>query len=133
MDLLKCQNHQVNLTMVECVSSTEKVDASGGGLIANLYCGTLFLRMGGHFQRLASSIQAVVESEELFVWNQNPSPEDLRRGCSSRTELVSYLTDNLRHHQRQMAGSGASGCAGGVLLPLCPMKLHYLGLRPCWR
>ena len=114
IEKLHCFNHQTNLSLVEAVQNIPKVDETGGALIPNIYCGTLFMRMGGHFLRVAGSIRSVVEGD-LLLWRQNPSQADLQRGKAFREELSSYLVANLRHHDRQMAMCAGAGLAFGFL------------------
>ena len=48
-ELLLCQNHQTSLTVCSAVSSLPRAPDSGGKVLQNMYCSTVFLRMGGHF------------------------------------------------------------------------------------
>ena len=130
-ELLLCQNHQINLTMVEAVRNTGKTD--GKGIIPNHYCATLFLRMADHFLRIAGAIRSFVETPENMVWNQNPTPEDLRRGRAFRQELTTYLQDNLRHHHQQMSSTGrAAGQQGSVLArPVSEVSIGSLHPSVC--
>ncbi|CAE7263478.1 unnamed protein product [Symbiodinium sp. KB8] len=98
-----CQNHQVNLVFNDAIRAAPRTESTGGDLIPNLYAGTLFLRMGGHFLRLIASLRVHIESPRFFQWRQNPSQADLDRGRAFRNEVSAYLKANLRHHDRQMA------------------------------
>ena len=106
---VKCGNHQVHLVMCDAVEQCPKAADSGGRLLQNLFCASLWLRMGGHFLRLLVSVQQLVQEETFLRWVPNPTPEDRARGHAFRQELCSYLQDNLRHHERQMAANPAQG------------------------
>ncbi|CAE7188657.1 unnamed protein product [Symbiodinium sp. CCMP2456] len=97
-----CQNHQVNLVFNDAIRAAPRTESTGGDLIPNLYAGTLFLRMGGHFLRLIASLRVHIDNPGFFQWRQNPSQADLDRGRSFRNEVSAYLKANLRHHDRQM-------------------------------
>ncbi|CAE7895079.1 unnamed protein product [Symbiodinium necroappetens] len=128
---VKCGNHQVHLVMCDAVEQCPKAADSGGRLLQNLFCASLWLRMGGHFLRLLASLAHLVQDEKFLRWVPNPTPQDRSWGRSFRQELCSYLQDNLRHHERQMAADPAQGvrsskglqrlaadiehCFGGVL------------------
>ncbi|CAJ1420891.1 unnamed protein product [Effrenium voratum] len=103
-DIMLCQNHQTNLVMTATVANVVPSADSGGKMLPNLYCTTLFLRMGGHFVRLLASLQYLIESESFFEWRPwscEPQPA----GHECRAELAAYLIDNLRHGDRQMSAS----------------------------
>ena len=105
MEQIFCQNHQTQLTVTALVDSLNKSEGAGGHLIPNLYCATLFLRMGGHFVRLLASVQQAVKSRDFFHWVPLPSREELAEGREFGDELASYIIDNLRHNARQMAST----------------------------
>lgn len=98
-----CQNHQVQLSIVGAVESLHKHEATGGKTIPNLFCATLFLRMGGHFVRLLSSVQVLISQASFFHWIPFPTSEQLQEGRRFSQELISYLTDNLRRSSREMS------------------------------
>lgn len=98
-----CQNHQVQLSVVSAVNSLPKSQNSGGKIIPNLFCATLFLRMGGHFVRLLKSVQVVVKEATFFHWVPVPTRQQLAEGRLYSEQLVSYLIDNLQHSSREMS------------------------------
>lgn len=106
-----CQSHQTQLTLVSAVDSVPKCEVTGGKIVPNLFCATLFLRMGGHFVRLLNSVQLLVKEATFFHWDPQPSMEELWEGRRYSDELANYLIDNLRHNSREM-----SATQGGVAL-----------------
>ena len=105
MEQVLCQNHQIQLSMVAAVDSLVKVESTGGKIVPNLFCSTLFLRMGGHFVRLLSSVQLLVKEATFLHWVPCPTSEQLLEGRLYNQELISYLIDNLRHGSREMSAS----------------------------
>lgn len=98
-----CQNHQVQLALVATVDSLPKVEETGGRIIPNLFCATLFLRMGGHFVRLLCSVQHLVKDATFFRWVPQPSVDELQEGRRFSQELISFLVENLQHNSREMS------------------------------
>ena len=106
MDAILCQNHQANLTVTLAADqAAASPEAGGGKLIPNLYCCTLFLRMGGHFVRLLASVQILVKQPDFFEWipSGGACSEQVRSGMLFGAELAAYLVDNLKFHEKIMA------------------------------
>ena len=102
-----CQNHQVQLTIVSAVDAMERVSGLSK-MVPGLYCGTLFLRMGGHFVRLLASVPSLVRDVAYFRWVAVPTEED-NSGRRYAEELGEYLVANLRHNSRQMSSTARGG------------------------
>ncbi len=85
-ELFLCQNHQTNLVLVHAVDNCRvSPDAGGQKLLPNLYCSTLFLRMGGHFLRLLASVRHLVDS--LIDWRPTPRQATLDESAAYAKEL----------------------------------------------
>ena len=105
MEQLLCGNHQTNLVLTDTLQAATRNEETGGRLIPNLYAGTLFLRMGGHYLKVLGSLQVHIKDPAFFAWVQNPSPSDRERGRKYRLELSAFMQANLRHNDRQMTTS----------------------------
>ena len=125
-EIVLCSNHATHLTLTDAVNGIPQAPDAGGRFVNNLFCATLWLRMGGHFLRLLGSVRRLVQDATFFHWVQDPRPEDIARGKSYREELSAYLVANLRHHSRQMASQPATGQARGSVQP-CSDFCFYLG------
>ena len=108
-ELVLCGNHQTNLILTQAINNMPKAADLSGKLLPNLYCASLWLRMGTHLLRLLGSLRGLLQKEQCFTWLPNPSARDLEEGAAYRKEVAGYLIDNLRHHQRQMSPSAAQG------------------------
>ena len=97
----------MQLTIVSAVDAMERVSGLSK-MVPGLYCGTLFLRMGGHFVRLLASVPSLVRDVAYFRWVAVPTEED-NSGRRYAEELGEYLVANLRHNSRQMSSTARGG------------------------
>ena len=112
-EMFLCRNHQVNLVMTCSVHAAPRSEDAGGALLNNLFCTTLFLRMGGHFMRLIAGVKLLVAS--MLEWIPNPSADQLA-GVDYGSELADYLADNLHMSAREMARVNRGGCDLYIIL-----------------
>ena len=100
-DTMLCQNHQCNLSVVHVVNATAV--GPEGKLLPNMFCCTLFLRMGCHYVRLQASIQVLVQKANILEWIPYSGRPDVLHHLEFAKELSSYMVDNLPHHEKNMA------------------------------
>jgi hypothetical protein len=109
MEFALCQNHQTNLVVCDAVSNSRSTPGTGGKLLQNLYCTTMFLKMGGHFTRLLISVHMLATEQNMVEWIGSPTPNQLAASRPYGEELAAYMIDNLKHNSRQMSSDVRPG------------------------
>lgn len=83
---VRCCNHTTNLTLIATLQAT------GLEVFTDMYATVMYLRMGGHFLRLAASVQSLVD--DTLDWERDPSDLALSLSRQFWSEMVDYLTVN---------------------------------------
>ena len=92
------------MIVVNAVDNTVVSPNAGGKIVNNLFCGALFLRMGGHFLRLIAGIEGLLADN--VDWVTAPSSRDLDELLIAedyKEELAGYLRDTYHMSVAEMS------------------------------
>ena len=94
MPKVPCCNHRNNLIIIAVLTGVVLQ------LVSDMYIAVVFMRMGGHFLRLAAVTCSVIDDK--LDWVRSPSALQLQASAAYWHELIDYLADNYDDGSQMM-------------------------------